>query len=99
MNEEQLDKYLSRSCKTYGVYCRKLVAVGQTGFPDRLLVMYGQAVFVELKSPTGKGVLSAKQKLEIGKMSAYGLDVRVIDSTVQVDALIAELMSGCMCHA
>ena len=47
--------------------------------------------FVELKSPSGKGRLSALQLLEIAKLRDAGASVHVIESKEQVDAIIEGL--------
>ena len=56
-SERALQGYLFRRAKQHGIYCRKMRAEGQTGFPDVLLAHDGIVMFVELKSPTGKGRL------------------------------------------
>ena len=92
--ERALDQYLLRRCTRNNIYCRKLVAVGQVGFPDRVVIMIGNIIWIELKSPTGKGHLSPKQVAEHKRMRSYGLDVRVIWTKEQVDALVFEMMDG-----
>ena len=51
MSEALLQNYLIKQAKANGIYARKLVAVGQTGFPDVLIAINGYAVFIELKNP------------------------------------------------
>ena len=77
--EKQLDQYLVKQCRKHGIYCRKLVAVGQTGFPDRFVAKDGKTVLMELKRPDGKGKLSKKQELEIERLKSCGVTVVVID--------------------
>jgi hypothetical protein len=56
-----------------------VVAIGQRGFPDLLLIFKGGlVVFVELKTPTGR--LSPKQKRTIKRMKKQGAKVYVIDT-------------------
>jgi hypothetical protein len=90
-SEKHLQDYVIREANLRGIYCRKVVAVGHTGFPDLFLAHKGRVVMVELKSPTGKGRLSAKQNLEIVRLTRAGLDVRVIDSYEGADDVITTL--------
>jgi hypothetical protein len=89
--DKQLDQYLVKQCRKHDIYCRKLVAVGQTGFPDRFLAADGQVVLMELKRPDGQGKLSAKQTLEINRLKAAGATVVVIDSVAAVDEWVEHL--------
>ena len=88
MSEALLQNYLIKQAKANGIYVRKLVAVGQTGFPDVLIAINGYAVFIELKNPNGKGKLSKKQGREISKMKAVGLQVVVLDNRKDIDDVI-----------
>ena len=93
-SERSLQDYLLRRAKANGIYARKLVAVGHTGFPDVLLAVHGHAIFVELKSPTGRGRLSRKQANEIERMAEAGLAVLLIDTKEKVDELIVEIFDA-----
>ena len=89
--ERDLQLYLKNAAKAAGVYQRKMVAVGHVGFPDLLLAHRGRVVFVELKTPRGTGRLSEKQKREIGRLLAVGVEVQVIWQQGEVDELIREI--------
>jgi hypothetical protein len=91
-SEAALERYLKRECEQVGVFVRKVQAIGYPGFPDRMLGYAGRVVFIELKSPTGKGILSKKQMHTIETMTQHGLDVRVISSKEGVDDVIRELL-------
>jgi hypothetical protein len=93
-SEKSLQDYLLKRAKFNGIYARKLVAVGHTGFPDVLLAVGGHAIFVELKSPTGLGRLSKKQGREIERMVEAGLVVLIIDTEEKVDELIVEIFDA-----
>ena len=86
--EKNLQDYIIREGNLRGIYCRKVVAVGQTGFPDLFLARGGRLIMVELKSPTGRGRVSPKQEMEIKRMIASGIDARVIDSYEGADNVI-----------
>ena len=91
MSEALLQNYLIKQAKANGIYARKLVAVGQTGFPDVMIAFNDHAVFIELKNPNGKGELSKKQIREISKMKAAGLSVIVLQSREEVDDVIEKI--------
>jgi hypothetical protein len=93
-SEAALERYLKREANAHDIFIRKVQAIGYPGFPDRLLGYKGQVVFIELKSPTGRGVLSKKQIHTIETMAQHGLDVRVISSKEGVDDVIRELTDG-----
>ena len=90
-SEKNLQDYLLKKAKFNNIYARKVVAVGHTGFPDVMLVVYGNVLFVELKSPTGKGRLSKKQEKEIERLRNEGINVYVIDSYAGADDVIKNL--------
>lgn len=64
---------------------------GITGVPDRILVMDGKIVFIELKAVTGR--LSERQKLVIRQLRKHGAIVYVPYSTDDLDKLFEELSS------
>jgi hypothetical protein len=89
--EKNLQDYMKRQAKNNGISFFKLESVGRTGFPDVMLAHKGQAVFVELKSPKGTGVLSARQKLIINELRAQGLTCHVIHTKEAADNIITSL--------
>ena len=86
--EKNLQDYIIRNVNLRGGVSRKVEAVGHTGFPDLFLANRGRMVLVEVKSPTGKGRLAAKQEMEIKRLTAVGVDVRVIDNYEDADDVI-----------
>lgn len=88
MSEKALQKYLMLRAKTEGVYARKMQAVGRVGFPDVLIAFKGVVIFIELKSPTGKGGLSEMQIWEHTQLRMAGCDIRVISTKGEVDNVI-----------
>ena len=74
--EAVLQRYLIRTALARGMYARKVVAVGRTGFPDVLLAFAGRIYLVEVKTETGR--LSAKQKAEHGHLYNVGVGVKVV---------------------
>lgn len=91
MSEALLQNYLIKQAKANGIYARKLVAVGNTGFPDVMIAFNNHAVFIELKNPNGKGELSKKQIREIARLRDQGMNVYIVDSYEAVDEVIRNL--------
>lgn len=76
--EAKLEAKLSAAVRLAGGVAIK---VGHSGWPDRVVVLpSGCAVWVELKSPTGKGRVSELQKHRIETLRKLGHDARVISS-------------------
>ena len=59
--EKDIEKALGRMVGKHGGLCLKWVCPGWAGVPDRIVLLPGKVVFVELKRPRGS-VLSARQK-------------------------------------
>jgi hypothetical protein len=93
MKESDLHKYTKAQCKAKQVLFYKLTCVGKRGFPDIMLIKDGHILLVELKSPSGKGVLSELQKREISRLRNDGVHVYVADSTTTIDSLLT-LITG-----
>lgn len=90
MRERNIETYLRDKVKKAGGIAYKWVSPGNSGVPDRIVIMPGgRAVLVELKSPGKKP--TALQYAQQERLRALGCDVRVIDSREGVDDLIKEL--------
>lgn len=92
--EAALQRYLIRTALARGMYARKVVAVGRTGFPDVLLAFAGRIYLVEVKNPSGRGRVSAKQKSEHAHLKRAGVDVRVIANKGEVDDYIDDIIAS-----
>lgn len=88
--ERKIEKYLCDKVKQHGGYAMKITSPGMSGVPDRLVLIDGQARFVELKAPNGKA--SARQLAVHRKLERLGFPVRIINSREQVDAFLEEVM-------
>ncbi len=86
MRERDVERYLVRQVKTAGGEVRKVKWLGRRGAPDRLAMLPGFSVWVEVKAP---GVpLKKHQQREHERMRRMGQTVAVIDSVAGVDQLI-----------
>ena len=90
MRESTIEEYLVEKVKALGGECRKVKWLGRNGAPDRLVMMPGKTIWVELKA----GGLAAlvphtpherQQHREHERMRAMGQRVVVIDSFAGVD--------------
>jgi len=91
--EKDLHNYLRMRAKSLGVLFHKLGSKSIRGFPDVMLARDGQVVFVELKSPSGKGRLHPLQTRCHAEMRDKGLRVVVAASTDEVE-MVLELYSS-----
>jgi len=88
VRESQVEKYLVKKTKEHGGEIRKVQWVGRRGAPDRLVMLPGHTVWVELKAPGKKA--QPHQEREHKRLRAMGQRVEVIDSTDGIDQLFAE---------
>lgn len=88
--EKEVERYLTNRIKELGGYCRKWVAPGNNGVPDRIVLLKGKAAFIETKAPEKKArKLQAKEMEEI---RGQGFFSEVIDTREKVDAFIREVL-------
>lgn len=85
--ESNIEKYFKAQCEKRGWLCLKIVSPSRRGVPDRLVIRSrGEMDFVELKRPSGR--LSGPQKAMIKRLKAFGVEVYVIWSKEEAQALI-----------
>lgn len=93
MVEKDIEKKLRDGIKKMGGKAYKFVSPGNTGVPDRIVILPGgRVVFAELKSEKGK--LSAIQEIQIRHLRALGCDVRVLKGIDEVETFLKEVRSG-----
>ena len=94
MLESDIEKWLVKSLKSLGCVADKFVSPGNTGVPDRLIIIPGgRVMFVELK--TDQGELSKIQKWQIRRYQTVGAEVRVVRGLKDANALVEEI-KGCL---
>lgn len=90
--EAVIERHLRQQVERHGGVCLKFLST-RAGVPDRLVVLNGHTLLVELKAPKD-GRLSALQRHQISLLCAAGADVRVLHTIQLVDELIAELTTS-----
>lgn len=92
MREREIEEYLRLGVKKLGGIAFKFTSPGNSGVPDRLIVMPGNRIyFIELKRPGGK--TSQLQKMQINRLKDLGCSVSVIDSKEGVDKFLDDIQS------
>lgn len=86
MRERDVELYLVRVTREMGGVAWKWVSPGQAGVPDRIVVLPGRVIFVELKAPGGAP--TAQQRRVHTRLRTLGADVRVIDALAEVDEMV-----------
>ena len=87
MLEKEVEAKLVRGVKQQGGIAYKFVSPGNSGVPDRIVVLPGGRVeFVELKSKTGR--LSSIQKRQIARLESAGKKVQVLYGEDDVAAFL-----------
>jgi hypothetical protein len=92
ITEKQLQQYSKKLAIAHGCDWYKMECVGQTGFPDVMVTFKGWIIFIELKSPSKKGVLSARQIHMLNRLSTQGIENYVIDNQRELDLIISILI-------
>jgi len=87
MLERDIEAYLVRGAHAKGGEVRKVKWLGRRGAPDRLIMLPGRTVWVELKAPGQK--CRPHQLREHERMRRMGQRVLVVDSLDSVDELLA----------
>lgn len=87
VEENKVETELKKAIEKMGGICYKFVSPGRINVPDRLCALpYGVSFFVECKA-TGKKPRPG-QKRELIRLRKLGHNAYVLDSLVQLDALI-----------
>lgn len=90
MLEKDIEKKLISQAKQRFGKAYKFVSPGNSGVPDRIVVLPGGKIgFCELKRPGGK--TSKLQDVQIKKLKSLGCFVRVVDSYEGVSGFLDDL--------
>ena len=91
MLESAVEDYLRKKILAEGGKSYKFTSPGNSGVPDRIVILRGLVVFVELKQDTG--TLGKIQKAQIAQMTAQGAKVHVVYGKKGVDLFMDWLKS------
>jgi hypothetical protein len=90
LRENIIEEYLRNKVKAIGGKAYKFVSPGNSGVPDRLVLLPGgRSIFVELKAPGREP--TPIQLLQHKKLRALGFTVLIIDSKEKVDEFVKSL--------
>ena len=93
MTEKDIEEYLRLGVKKLGGIAFKFTSPGNSGVPDRLIVMPGNRVyFVELKRPGGR--TSPLQDRQISRLKDLGCRVLVVDSKESAERFLNDIQSS-----
>lgn len=82
MKESQIERKLVKKVREAGGVAYKFVSPGQTGVPDRIVILPGGDIyFVELKTRTGR--LSKVQEKQIERLKKLGCNVIVLREEIE----------------
>jgi hypothetical protein len=84
--ENRVEQHLRRRVELAGGLCLKFTS-SRSGVPDRIVILDGHVIFVELKAPGGK--TRPLQDVRISELRAAGARVDVLSSRTEVDAFMA----------
>lgn len=87
MRESTIENYLVERVKAMGGEVRKVKWIGRHGAPDRLAMLPGRTLWVELKAPGEKA--KPHQVREHERMRKMGQCVEIVDSCERVDEVLA----------
>ena len=90
VRENRVEKYLDEQVKFIGGITRKWVSPGHDGVPDRIVILDGKIIFVEVKTVSGR--LSTIQQREHFRLAENGAVIHTVYGTDGVDVLIKELI-------
>jgi hypothetical protein len=85
-SEKHVEATLKAATEQCGGTAVKMALTGARGFPDRLLLLPGRVVFVEVKGTGGKP--DPMQEVWKRKIEALGLDWYLLDHTDGIDAIL-----------
>lgn len=93
MIESDIEAHLVRRVKELGGECRKVAWIGRRGAPDRVVMLRGRIVWIELKAEGlarrfASNAHERQQKREHDRMRAQGQKVYVLDDCDEIDKLL-----------
>lgn len=84
--EAKVERHLQHRIKRLGGECLKWTSPGNAGVPDRLVIIHGKVIAVEVKTYNGR--LSHVQARMLERLSLAGMYVQVVFGREGVDAFV-----------
>ncbi len=84
--ERDVERALIKRVKALKGELRKLAWIGRRGAPDRLVMLPGRFLLIELKAPGGR--LSRLQELEHRRLRAAGFEVAVVWKVEDIEGVL-----------
>ena len=92
MRERDIEQALKARIASLGGVCWKLVCPGTSGVPDRVCLMGGRIVFIEVKAPGQQP--RPIQHRRIQQLRDLGFTVIVIDSLAGIEGVADALQAA-----
>jgi len=92
MRENVIEKRLREAIEEIGGKAFKFSSPGNIGVPDRIILLAGRVIFVELKKQGQE--LRPFQKYRKRQLEKLGFQVAVIDSIEKVEEFLEGLING-----
>ena len=89
VRENRVEKYLDKQVKLLGGLTRKWVSPGQDGVPDRIVILDGVVIGVEVKCLDGR--MSTAQHRERERLTSVGMTITTVYGSTGVDGFILDL--------
>jgi hypothetical protein len=89
MMEKHIERKLVEGIRKLGGVAVKFASPGSAGWPDRLIIIRGRVIFVELKTATGR--LSPMQAHRLEQLVGLGMWVDVLKGDNEVKEFLDEI--------
>lgn len=89
LREKDIEKRLVNGVKSLGGRCYKWVSPGNVGVPDRIVLLNGETIYVELKRDGG--IVSPIQERQIQRIAKTGNRVEVVFGETGVENFLRRL--------
>jgi len=91
--ERDVEKQVCAWAKAHGILAIKVTPMGTAGYPDRVFLKDGKAVFIEFKRPGGK--LRPLQEHRLMQLRVAGFRAEIIDNVEDgIETLRAAFLPG-----
>lgn len=93
MLEKEVESYFRKKAREHRCLCFKFASPGNAGVPDRIIITpYGETMYVELKSPTGK--LRPLQKSVQARIRKQGARVCTLHTRADVNVFFTMVVGN-----